>query len=93
MEQLLESNAAVAGEEKGPSFWSNPAAWLREKNLSREFWVFFVAAFFVAFFVAMVSLLVTVHSAAHVQPLLQSDDRSSSDVGRTAALCLSAHIP
>lgn len=49
MEQLLESNVAVAGEEKGSPFWSNPAVWLREKNLSREFWVFFVAAFFFDF--------------------------------------------
>ena len=28
------------------SFWRHPAAWLREKNLSRGYWVFFSAAFF-----------------------------------------------
>jgi predicted MFS family arabinose efflux permease len=28
------------------SFWSNPTAWLREKNLSSGFWIFFSAAFF-----------------------------------------------
>jgi len=28
------------------SFWNNPFAWLREKNLGRAFWVFFTAAFF-----------------------------------------------
>jgi MFS family permease len=28
------------------SFWAHPSAWLREKNHSRGFWVFFTAAFF-----------------------------------------------
>jgi MFS family permease len=28
------------------SFWGRPLAWLREKNLSRDFWVFFTTAFF-----------------------------------------------
>jgi predicted MFS family arabinose efflux permease len=43
MELLLgpAPNAAIAA-----SFWRQPAAWLREKNLSRGFWVFFSAAFF-----------------------------------------------
>lgn len=31
---------------KGTSFWKNPVAWLKEKNLSRGYWVFFSAAFF-----------------------------------------------
>jgi MFS family permease len=28
------------------SFWNNPIAWLREKSLSRAFWMFFAVAFF-----------------------------------------------
>jgi MFS family permease len=28
------------------SFWKNPVVWLREKNLSRAFWLFFAVAFF-----------------------------------------------
>jgi len=30
----------------GPSFWRDPAAWLREKNFSSGYWTFFNAAFF-----------------------------------------------
>jgi MFS family permease len=41
MELLLGPDAAIAA-----SFWRHPAAWLREKNLSRGYWVFFSAAFF-----------------------------------------------
>jgi MFS family permease len=43
MELFLEPapDAATAA-----SFWRHPAAWLREKNLSRGYWVFFSAAFF-----------------------------------------------
>lgn len=43
---------AVQAKGKEPSFsrrtsfWASPAAWIREKNLSREYWVFFAAAFF-----------------------------------------------
>jgi MFS family permease len=43
MEPLLERSSGV---EKVTSFWSSPSAWLREKNLSKDFWVFFAAAFF-----------------------------------------------
>jgi MFS family permease len=39
MELFLEPATAA-------SFWRHPAAWLREKNLSRGYWVFFSAAFF-----------------------------------------------
>lgn len=28
------------------SFWRNPSIWLRQKNLSRGYWIFFSAAFF-----------------------------------------------
>ena len=31
---------------KGTSFWKNPVAWLKEKNLSHGYWIFFSAAFF-----------------------------------------------
>ena len=36
----------VPGKEKAISFWKNPSAWMREKNLSRGYWIFFAAAFF-----------------------------------------------
>jgi MFS family permease len=48
MEQLLPVLAEARGEESTP-LWKNPAAWLREKELSREFWGFFTAAFFFDF--------------------------------------------
>lgn len=44
MGRLLEFQTPVP-----TSFWRNPAAWLREKNLSRGFWIFFTAAFFFDF--------------------------------------------
>jgi len=28
------------------SFWNNPVAWFREKNLGRQYWTFFAVAFF-----------------------------------------------
>ena len=43
MELLPPSEPASAGTL---SFWRNPIAWLREKNLSRAFWLFFAVAFF-----------------------------------------------
>jgi MFS family permease len=49
VEQLLESEAIDASGEKGTAFWSGPVAWLQEKKLGREFWVFFAAAFFFDF--------------------------------------------
>jgi predicted MFS family arabinose efflux permease len=42
MELLLDP----AARDGATSFWRHPAAWLREKNLSRGYWVFFSAAFF-----------------------------------------------
>jgi MFS family permease len=39
----LESMPAVP---KVRSFWRNPSAWIYEKGLSREYWIFFSAAFF-----------------------------------------------
>jgi predicted MFS family arabinose efflux permease len=48
MEQLLPVLAETRGEKETP-LWKNPAAWLREKELSREFWGFFTAAFFFDF--------------------------------------------
>jgi MFS family permease len=46
VELLLQ---AEADSRKGTSIWKNPAAWLREKQLSRDFWVFFTVAFFFDF--------------------------------------------
>lgn len=46
MAQLLQT---VASGEDGSSLWKGPVAWLLEKKLSREFWVFFAAAFFFDF--------------------------------------------
>jgi predicted MFS family arabinose efflux permease len=43
MELLLDSEKEPAA---AVSFWRNPTDWLREKNLSSGFWIFFSAAFF-----------------------------------------------
>jgi MFS family permease len=42
-ELLLEPISSAAG---AVSFWGDPSAWLRAKNLSRGYWIFFSAAFF-----------------------------------------------
>jgi MFS family permease len=49
VEQLLDPKAVSSIDEEGTSFWKNPAAWLREQKLSRDFWVFFTAASFFDF--------------------------------------------
>jgi MFS family permease len=41
MPQLVDSGVAPL-----LSFWNKPSVWLRQKNLSRGYWVFFTAAFF-----------------------------------------------
>jgi predicted MFS family arabinose efflux permease len=33
-------------DAKAPSFWRDPAAWMRDKQLSQNYWIFFSAAFF-----------------------------------------------
>ena len=43
MELLQQSGPASV---RALSFWRNPIRWLREKNLSRGFWLFFSVAFF-----------------------------------------------
>ncbi len=43
MELQLES---APGAGNSVSFWRNPFAWLREKNMGAGFWMFFAAAFF-----------------------------------------------
>jgi MFS family permease len=43
MDLLLEPASPA---EKTTPFWKNPAAWVREKGLSRGYWVFFSVAFF-----------------------------------------------
>jgi len=45
----VEPLTAEVGARKGTPLWKNPAAWLREKELSRGFWIFFTAAFFFDF--------------------------------------------
>jgi MFS family permease len=47
--QSLEFDAPAALNPKKISFWKNPAAWLRERNLSKGYWTFFTAAFFFDF--------------------------------------------
>jgi len=42
----MDSCAAPDAGRPAPSFWKDPSAWIREKNLSRSFWIFFTAAFF-----------------------------------------------
>ena len=43
IEALLNT---VPIEGRRISFWRDPSAWIREKNLSRDYWVFFSVAFF-----------------------------------------------
>ncbi|AXC11255.1 permease [Acidisarcina polymorpha] len=43
MDLLLEPIPATVAAS---SFWRSPSAWLRQRNLSRSFWIFFAAAFF-----------------------------------------------
>jgi MFS family permease len=49
VEQSLETEPAGANCGNGISIWRNPAAWLLDKKLGREFWVFFAVAFFFDF--------------------------------------------
>ncbi len=37
---------ATRGAPAGVSFWKNPFVWLKQKSLSRGYWIFFSAAFF-----------------------------------------------
>jgi MFS family permease len=43
IELSLESGPA---EARRRSFWRNPSAWINEKQLGRDYWIFFSAAFF-----------------------------------------------
>lgn len=43
MEVMLESQPR---DGDSASFWNNPVAWFREKNLGRQYWTFFAVAFF-----------------------------------------------
>jgi MFS family permease len=49
VEQLFEAEPSGTGCENVISVWRRPTAWLTEKRLSREFWVFFTVAFFFDF--------------------------------------------
>lgn len=49
MEQLFDAEPSGAGGASGISIWQKPTAWLTEKKLSREFWIFFTVAFFFDF--------------------------------------------
>jgi len=49
MEFLLPSEASPASDVASAANWTNPAAWLLEKKLSRGFWIFFAVAFFFDF--------------------------------------------
>lgn len=43
MQVALQPNSCA---EESASGWRHPSAWLREQRLSRNFWIFFLAAFF-----------------------------------------------
>ncbi len=43
---MIELALDPASGNAESSFWNNPSAWLRQKNLSRGYWIFFTAAFF-----------------------------------------------
>jgi MFS family permease len=53
----VESSLQTDGAEQGISFWRNPAVWLRGQKLSRDYWVFFTAAFFLDFGFALYHFL------------------------------------
>ena len=36
----------IPADAKRRSFWRNPSAWINEKQLGRDYWIFFSAAFF-----------------------------------------------
>jgi MFS family permease len=46
MEHLTQPDVSA---ERDIPFWKNPCAWLRGQKLSRDYWVFFTAAFFFDF--------------------------------------------
>ena len=54
MKELLQIEDTA---ERVSSFWRNPATWLRKHQLSREFWIFFTAAFFFDFGFAVYAFL------------------------------------
>lgn len=45
-ELVVNSTASGAPETKPASFWRHPSAWIRDAKLSRQYWTFFTAAFF-----------------------------------------------
>jgi MFS family permease len=45
----LDSDPLIANSEIGASFLRSPVAWMREKKLSKGFWIVFTAAFFFDF--------------------------------------------
>jgi MFS family permease len=49
MEHLVLSDDAPSSQSSDVAGWASPSAWLQEKKLSREFWVFFSVAFFFDF--------------------------------------------
>ena len=49
MGPILEAEAIDLADEPNTAFCKNPVAWLRQKNLSEDFWIFFTAAFFFDF--------------------------------------------
>lgn len=49
MEPLLQKDNAEEVRDKNAFGFHNPSAWMKRRNLSRGFWVFFTAAFFFDF--------------------------------------------
>jgi MFS family permease len=47
--KIVEPLPTQTAARKGTPIWKSPAAWLREKELCRGFWIFFTAAFFFDF--------------------------------------------
>ena len=46
---MLETESITLTNEPTTAFWRNPAVWLQARNLSKDFWIFFTAAFFFDF--------------------------------------------
>ena len=81
MEQLLHSEAVEVSDGKSSSIWRNPAAWLREQNLGRGFWIFFTAAFFFDFGFAVYAFLFNLYLLD-----LHFNERSMGLIGGAATL-------
>jgi MFS family permease len=97
MEQLQDLEAARSTRERRTPFWKDPVLWLQEKELGRDFWVFFTAAFFfdlgfAVYFFLMNLYLLDLHYNERVIGLVGGALSLGSVVGTLPAGLLSRRI-